>query len=125
MLLWLVFFILAITPTYKLTLRWKTKKLAFVAALIGVAVSIVGTPIASALFGFVYDIDIIESLMSGLTVSLLSLIISPLAAVTGWKKANTVHKRLVSKCPQCSTSVGIKDTQCASCGFDLERGGAR
>jgi hypothetical protein len=103
----LVFFGLSIIPTYKLTLRWKTKKLACLAALIGVVVSIVGTPTASVLIGFVYDQEIVETLMSGLATSMLSIVVSPLAAYTGWRKANTVHKMLVSKCPSLQRHLSL------------------
>lgn len=125
MITWLVFFCLSIIPVQKLTMRWKTKKGACLAAIIGVACSVVGTPITSVLLGFVYNIDITETLISGMATSLLSVIVSPFTAYITWRKANSVHKRLVSECPQCSTPVGIKDEKCGKCGFDLVRGGAQ
>lgn len=51
MIIFSIFLALSIVPAYKLTLRWKTKKLACVAALVGVVVSIVGTITASVLLG--------------------------------------------------------------------------
>ncbi len=124
MITWLVFACLSITPVQKLTVRWKSKKGACLAAFIGVGCSVVGTPIASALVGFVDNIDVIETLVSGLAISMWSLAVSPITAYVTWKKTNSTHKRFVSECPQCSSAVGFKDEKCNKCGFDLVRGGA-
>ena len=126
MIQFILLFFLSFVLVRKLTIRWETKKGACLAAVIGVGSSFVCLPIVGVMLGSLLQYtSSVEGLLSGFAASYLSVIVSPLTALMAWRKANSVHKRLVSKCPQCSTAVGIKDEKCDKCGFDLVRGGAQ